>query len=61
MDPHWTDIPPRDSVNKIPGHSNIKTEQIYTKVSDKKISDDTKSYSEIYVVPIEVEVFFVRY
>jgi site-specific recombinase XerD len=33
---------PIDSVSKMLGHRSIKTTQIYAKVSNKKISDDTK-------------------
>ena len=33
---------PLDSVSKMLGHRSIKATQIYAKVSDKKISDDTK-------------------
>ena len=33
---------PIDSVRKMLGHRSIKTTQIYAKVSDKKIRDDTK-------------------
>lgn len=32
---------PIDSVSKMLGHRSIKTTQIYAKVSNKKISDDT--------------------
>ncbi len=33
---------PIDSVSKMLGHRSIKATQIYAKVSDKKISDDTE-------------------
>jgi integrase len=33
---------PIDTVSKMLGHRSIKTTQIYAKVSNKKISDDTK-------------------
>lgn len=33
---------PIDSVSKMLGHRSIKTTQIYARVTDKKISDDTK-------------------
>lgn len=32
---------PIDSVSKMLGHRSIKTTQIYARVTDKKISDDT--------------------
>jgi len=32
---------PIESVSKMLGHRSIKTTQIYARVSDKKISDDT--------------------
>lgn len=35
-----------DSVNKMLGHRSIKTTQIYAKVSNKKISEDTKELFE---------------
>jgi len=34
---------PIDSVSKMLGHRSIKATQIYAKVSDKKISDDTEN------------------
>jgi site-specific recombinase XerD len=33
---------PIDSVSKMLGHRSIKTTQIYAKVSNRKISEDTK-------------------
>ncbi|QEC69216.1 tyrosine-type recombinase/integrase [Panacibacter ginsenosidivorans] len=37
---------PIDSVSKMLGHRSIKTTQIYAKVIDRKISDDTESCSQ---------------
>ena len=39
---------PIDSVSKMLGHRSIKTTQIYARVSDKKISDDTKKLFEFF-------------
>jgi len=39
---------PIESVSKMLGHRSIKTTQIYARVSDKKISEDTINLSKTF-------------
>jgi site-specific recombinase XerD len=40
---------PIDSVSKMFGHRSIKTTQIYARVSDKKINDDTQKLFQMFL------------
>jgi site-specific recombinase XerD len=45
---------PIETVSKMLGHSDLKTTQIYSKVVDRKISDDMKSLFDKKIAPVPV-------